>query len=129
MKSVLQFFFLFMCLLVVISLWMVQREPSAIAPSTERATPYAEELGEKLQATNFTKQVLQAIRAAGYSPDSTVGYLIDSPAHQVITIQLHDGGEEIDVSTESEIQSIIDELAEKNNLHLFMVNVQLLEHE
>ncbi len=73
--------------------------------------------------------MLQAIRAAGYSPDSTVGYLIDSPAHQVITIQLHDGGEEIDVSTESEIQSIIDELAEKNNLHLFMVNVQLLEHE
>ena len=72
--------------------------------------------------------MLQAIRAAGYSPDSTVGYLIDSPAHQVITIQLHDG-EEIDVSTESEIQSIIDELAEKNNLHLFMVNVQLLEHE
>lgn len=128
MKSVLQIFFLFMCLLVVISLWKAQKEPSIIAPSPERATPYAEELGEKLQATNFTKQVLQAIRAAGYSPDSTVGYLIDSPAHQVITIQLHDG-EEIDVSTESEIQSIIDELAEKNNMHLFMVDVQLLERE
>ncbi len=128
MKRILHIFFLFMCLLVVISVWMAQKQPSIIAPSPESATPYAEELGEKLQATNFTKQVIQAIRAAGYSPDSTVGYLIDSPAHQVITIQLHDG-EEIDVSTESEIQSIIDELSKKNNMHLFMVNVQLLERD
>ena len=54
MKSVLQIFFLFMCLLVVMSLWMAQREPLAIAPSTERATPYAEELGE-----NYKLRILQ----------------------------------------------------------------------
>lgn len=126
MKRILQIFFLFMCLIVVISLLIVQRQPLTTATSANSSTPYAEELGEKLQTTDFTKKVLQAIREVGYAPDSTVGYLIDSPEHQVITIQLHNG-EEIDVSTESEIQSIIDELARKNNIPLFMVNVQLLE--
>ena len=126
MKSFLQIFCLFICLMVVIPFLIEEKKPVTSNTSPVNSSPYAVEFGEKLQATNFTKKVLQAIREAGYSPDSTVGYLIDSPDHQVITIQLHDG-EEIDISTESEIQSIIDELAKKNNLHLFIVNVELLE--
>lgn len=126
MKRLLQIFFLFICLIVVIPFLIEQKQPVTSVTTPVNASPYAVELGEKLQATNFTKKVLQAIREAGYSPDSTVGYLIDSPNHQIITIQLHDG-EEIEISTESEIQSIIDELAKKNNLHLFIVHVQLLE--
>ncbi|WP_155590896.1 hypothetical protein [Lysinibacillus cavernae] len=128
MKTILHIFFLLICFVIVVSLLVKEKQPLPVATSSNNSSPYAEELGEKLQATNFTQKVLTAIREAGYSPDSTIGYLIDSPDHQVITIQLHDG-EEVDISTESEIQSIIDELAKKNNIHLFIVNVQLLGAE
>ncbi|MFE3577430.1 hypothetical protein, partial [Lysinibacillus sp. NPDC059133] len=64
-------------------------------PSFERPiqknpdTNYNEEIGEKLQNTNFTQKIIVALRAAGYYPDSTIGYLIESPNNQVITIPLH----------------------------------------
>ncbi|KPN96371.1 hypothetical protein [Lysinibacillus sp. ZYM-1] len=126
MKGILQGFFLLMCVIVVIAWLIVQKQASPIPVSFSNAPTYAEELSEKLQATNFTQKVIQAIRQAGYSPDSTIGYLVDSPNHQVITIQLHNG-KEIEKSTESEIQTIIDELAKENKMDAFIVNVELLE--
>lgn len=111
---------------MVIAWLIVQKQASPIPVSFSNAPTYAEELSEKLQATNFTQKVIQAIRQAGYSPDSTIGYLVDSPNHQVITIQLHNG-KEIEKSTESEIQIIIDELAKENKMDAFTVNVELLE--
>jgi len=126
MKRILQGFFLLMCVIVVIAWLIVQKQASPIPVSFSNAPTYAEELSEKLQSTNFTQKVIQAIRQAGYSPDSTIGYLVDSPNHQVITIQLHNG-KEIEKSTESEIQTIIDELARENKMDAFIVNVELLE--
>jgi len=126
MKGILQGFFLLMCVIVVIAWLIVQKQASPIPVSFSNAPTYAEELSEKLQATNFTQKVIQAIRQAGYSPDSTIGYLVDSPNHQVITIQLHNG-KEIEKNTESEIQTIIDELAKENKMDAFIVNVELLE--
>ncbi len=126
MKRILQGFFLLMFAIVVISWLIVEKQPSPIAISFSPSPTYAEEFSEKLQATNFTQKIIQAVRKAGYSPDSTVGYLIDSPNHQIITIQLHDGNE-IEKSTESEIQTIIHELAKEENMGAFTVNVQLLE--
>ncbi|AJK88144.1 hypothetical protein D0439_13165 [Lysinibacillus fusiformis] len=126
MKRLLQGFFLLMFAIVVISWLIVEKQPSPIPVSTSNSPTYAEEFSEKLQVTNFTQKIIQAVRKAGYSPDSTVGYLVDSPNHQIITIQLH-GGSEIEKSTESEIQSIIHELAKEDNMGAFIVNVELLE--
>lgn len=126
MKRLLQGFFLLMFAIVVISWLIVEKQPSPIPVSTSNPPTYAEEFSEKLQVTNFTQKIIQAVRKAGYSPDSTVGYLVDSPNHQIITIQLH-GGSEIEKSTESEIQSIIHELAKEDNMGAFIVNVELLE--
>ena len=126
MKRILQGFFLLMFAIVVISWLIVEKQPSPIPVSFSNFPTYAEEFSEKLQVTNFTQKIIQAIREAGYSPDSTVGYLVDSPNHQIITIQLHDGSE-IEKSTESEIQSIINELANEDNMGTFIVNVELLE--
>ncbi|WP_369379945.1 hypothetical protein [Lysinibacillus fusiformis] len=126
MKRLLQGFFLLMFAIVVISWLIVEKRPSPIPVSTSNSPTYAEEFSEKLQVTNFTQKIIQAVRKAGYSPDSTVGYLVDSPNHQIITIQLH-GGSEIEKSTESKIQSIIHELAKEDNMGAFIVNVELLE--
>ncbi|WP_144787925.1 hypothetical protein [Lysinibacillus fusiformis] len=126
MKRILQGFFLLMFAIVVISWLIVEKQPSPIPVNTFNSPTYAEEFSEKLQATNFTQKIIQAVRKAGYSPDSTVGYLVDSPNLQIITIQLHDGSE-IEKSTESEIQSIIHELAKEDNMGAFIVNVELVE--
>lgn len=126
MKRLLQGFFLLMFAIVVISWLIVEKQPLPIPVSTSNSPTYAEEFSEKLQVTNFTQKIIQAVQKAGYSPDSTVGYLVDSPNHQIITIQLH-GGSEIEKSTESEIQSIIHELAKEDNMGAFIVNVELLE--
>lgn len=64
---------------------------------------YAEEIGEKLQSSSFTKEVLQALRAEGYFPDSTVGYLVDSPDKQFISIYLHNS-DKLDKASKEEIQ-------------------------
>lgn len=126
MKRLLQGFFLLMFAIVVISWLIVEKQPAPIPVSSTNSPTYAEEFSEKLQVTNFTQKIIQAVRKAGYSPDSTVGYLVDSPNHQIITIQLHDGSE-IEKSTESEIQSIINELAKEDHMGAFIVNVELLE--
>lgn len=126
MKRLLQGFFLLMFAIVVISWLIVEKQPASIPVSSTNSPTYAEEFSEKLQVTNFTQKIIQAVRKAGYSPDSTVGYLVDSPNHQIITIQLHDGSE-IEKSTESEIQSIINELAKEDHMGAFIVNVELLE--
>lgn len=101
-------------------------------PSYERAiqknpdTNYSEEIGEKLQTTNFTQKIIVALRAAGYFPDSTIGYLIESPSNQLITIQLHNL-DKLEKSTESEIQTIVNSIAETNDLQLFIVNIRLTD--
>lgn len=102
-------------------------------PSYERSIPknpdtnYSEEeIGEKLQITNFTQKIIVALRAAGYFPDSTVGYLIESPSNQLITIQLHNL-DKLEKSTESEIQNIVNNIAETNDLQLFNVNITLTD--
>ncbi|MGE7916068.1 hypothetical protein [Lysinibacillus xylanilyticus] len=87
---------------------------------------YAEEIGGKLQQVEFTQKIIVALRAAGYSPDSTIGYLIESPNNQVVTIQLHNL-EEFDKSTESEIQYIVNTIAKNNNLQMFIVDVKLID--
>ncbi|OXS75037.1 hypothetical protein B1B04_08030 [Lysinibacillus sp. KCTC 33748] len=102
-------------------------------PSIERSiqkypnTNYNEEIGEKLQNTNFTKKIIVALRAAGYYPDSMIGYLIESPNNQVITIPLHNL-DKLEKSTESEIQHIVNSIAETNDLQLFIVNVRLIDN-
>ncbi len=126
MKRVIQSCLLLLCLLVFVFVWMEQPQPTAAPTNPNASALYAEELSKRLQATNFTQQVLQALREAGYSPDSTIGYLIDSSNYQIITIQLHDG-EKIDKSTESKIQSIIDKLTAKHQMHPFIVNIERLE--
>lgn len=72
------------------------------------------------------KKTIIALRAAGYSPDSTIGYLVESPTNQIMTIHLH-SIDKIDKSTESEIQYIVNRIAKNNNLHNFIVNVQLVD--
>ncbi|MFJ7369505.1 hypothetical protein ACIQVU_08705 [Lysinibacillus sp. NPDC098008] len=126
MKKMMQGFFLLLCLLMVIFVWTGQQQPTAAPKNTHTSALYAEELSKKLQATNFTQQVIEALREAGYSPDSTIGYLIDSPNYQIITIQLHDGAE-IDKSAEGKIQSIINKLTATHHMHPFIVNIELLE--
>lgn len=89
-------------------------------------TNYNEEISEKLQNTNFTKKIIVALRAAGYFPDSTIGYLIESPNNQAITIQLHNL-DKLEKSTESEIQHIVNSIAETNDLQLFIVTIRLID--
>jgi len=115
-------------LIFFISLALLTTKQSVNIPTiqTPPSTNYAEEIGDKLQASDFTKKTIIALRAAGYSPDSTIGYLVESPTNQIMTIHLHNI-DKIDKSTESEIQYIVNRIAKNNNLHNFIVNVQLVD--
>lgn len=114
-------------LIIFISLVLLTTKQSVNVPiQTPPTTNYAEEIGDKLQASDFTKKTIIALRAAGYSPDSTIGYLVESPTNQIMTIHLHNI-DKIDKSTESEIQYIVNRIAKNNNLHNFIVNVQLVD--
>lgn len=127
MRGLIKGLFILFSLIVITAALMKYNQPSSERPIQKNPEiNYADEIGEKLQNTNFTKKILVALRAAGYYPDSTIGYLIDSPNNQVITIQLHNL-EKFDKSTESEIQNIVDSIAENNDLQLFMVNIKLID--
>ncbi|MFY0520020.1 hypothetical protein [Lysinibacillus sp. UGB7] len=103
----------------------IKNKPSPIAqtPQTDFRQNYAQEIGERLQSSNFTKEVLVALRAEGYFPDSTVGYLIDSPDNQFISIYLHNS-DELEKSSKEEIQKIVNAVAKNNNINSFIVDIQ-----
>ncbi|WP_042475664.1 hypothetical protein [Bacillus ndiopicus] len=62
-------------------LLFVKNESSLADQSSENELKqiYAEEFSAKLQNTNFTSEVLQAIREKGYEPVDSLGFLVDSP--------------------------------------------------
>ncbi|MGE7674494.1 hypothetical protein ACQKMV_13065 [Lysinibacillus sp. NPDC094403] len=127
MRGLIKGLFILFSLIVITAALIKYNQPSSERPIQKNPEiNYADEIGEKLQNTNFTKKILVALRAAGYYPDSTIGYLIDSPNNQVITIQLHNL-DKFDKSTESEIQNIVNSIAENNDLQLFMVNIRLID--
>ncbi|MFJ6208729.1 hypothetical protein [Lysinibacillus sp. NPDC092081] len=121
-------FVIFSLIIITAALIKYNNQPSFERPIVQKNpdTNYADEIGEKLQNTNFTQKIIVALRAAGYFPDSMIGYLIESPNNQVITIQLHNL-DKFDKSTESEIQNIVNSIAENNDFQLFIVNLKLID--
>ncbi len=119
-------FILFFIIFISLVLFATKQPLYVPAIQTPSTTNYAEEIGDKLQTSDFTKKTIVALRAAGYSPDSTIGYLIESPTNQIMTIHLHNI-DKIDKSTESEIQYIVNSIAKNNNIHNFIVNVRLVD--
>ncbi|MGE7093184.1 hypothetical protein ACQKII_17365 [Lysinibacillus sp. NPDC048646] len=120
--------FLILFLLLFIIVVFVKNNPSQSkqSPQTPRNDynqNYAEEIGGKLQSSSFTKEVLEALRAEGYFPDSTVGYLVDSPDKQFIEIYLHNS-DKLDKASKEEIQIIINTVAKNNHLNSFIVDIQ-----
>jgi len=119
-------FILFSVIVIAAALFKYNQPSNKMPVQKNPDTNYNEEIGEKLQNTNFTKKIIVALRAAGYYPDSTIGYLIESPNNQVITIPLHNL-DKLEKSTESEIQNIVNSIAETNDLELFIVNIRLID--
>ncbi|MEY9979158.1 hypothetical protein [Lysinibacillus sp. RC79] len=127
MRGLLKGIVILFSLIVITAALIKYNQPSIERPIQKNPdTNYSEEIGEKLQNTNFTQKIIVALRAAGYFPDSTIGYLIESPNNQVITIQLHNL-DKLEKSTESEIQNIVNSIAETNDLQLFIVNLRLID--
>ncbi|MGE8036620.1 hypothetical protein [Lysinibacillus sp. NPDC093692] len=128
MRGFIKSLFILFSVIVIAAALIKYNQPSIERPIQKYPnTNYNEEVGEKLQNTNFTKKIIVALRAAGYYPDSTIGYLIESPNNQVITIPLHNL-DKLEKSTESEIQHIVNSIAETNDLQLFIVNVRLIDN-
>ncbi|MGE7691244.1 hypothetical protein ACQKMI_18780 [Lysinibacillus sp. NPDC097214] len=127
MRGFIKSLFILFSLIVITAALIKYNQPSFERPIQKNPDMnYADEIGEKLQSTGFTQKIIVALRAAGYYPDSTLGYLIESPNNQVITISLHNL-EKLDKSTESEIQNIVNSIAETNDLQLFIVNIRLID--
>lgn len=128
MRGLIKGLFVLFSLIIITAALIKYNQPSIERPIVQRNpdTNYADEIGEKLQNANFTQKTIVALRAAGYFPDSTIGYLIESPNNQIITIQLHNM-DKFDKSTESEIQNIVNSIAENNDLQLFIVNLKLVD--
>lgn len=118
--------FLILFLLLFLIVVFVKNNPTQskqAVPQNDYSQNYAEEIGEKLQSSNFTKEVLEALRAKGYFPDSTIGYLVDSPDKQFISIYLHNS-DKLDKASKEEIQIIINTVAKNNHLNSFIVDIQ-----
>ncbi|MCL1699544.1 hypothetical protein [Lysinibacillus sp. Bpr_S20] len=127
MRGLIKGLFILFSVIVITAALIKYNQPSFEKPIQKNPdTNYNEEISEKLQNTNFTKKIIVALRAAGYFPDSTIGYLIESPNNQAITIQLHNL-DKIEKSTESEIQHIVNSIAETNDLQLFIVTIRLID--
>lgn len=127
MRGFMKSLFILFSVIIIAAALIKYNQPSIERPVQKIPdTKYNEEVGEKLQNANFTKKIIVALRAAGYYPDSTIGYLIESPNNQVITIRLHNL-DKLEKSTESEIQHIVNSIAETNDLQLFIVNVRLVD--
>ncbi len=117
------FLILFLLIFITVVLIKNNASPSEQSLHNDIRDNYAEEIGEKLQSSSFTKEVLQALRAEGYFPDSTVGYLVDSPDKQFISIYLHNS-DKLDKASKEEIQKIINRVAKNNNLNSFIVDIK-----
>jgi flagellar biosynthesis/type III secretory pathway M-ring protein FliF/YscJ len=127
MRGLIKGLFILFSVIVITAALIKYNQPPIERPIQKNLdTNYSEEIGEKLQKTNFTQKIIVALRAAGYFPDSTIGYLIESPSNQLITIQLHNL-DKFEKSTESEIQNIVNSIAENNDLQLFIVNIRLID--
>lgn len=94
------------------------------SPENELKQAYAEEFSAKLQSTNFTSEVLQAIREKGYDPDSSLGFLVDSPDKQVIAVYLNNI-DQIDKKVIKDIQDIVNIASKSNDFNPFTVEVQI----
>lgn len=118
----------FILILLTVSVFLVFIENKlSLAVSVDENNAkeiYAKEIINKIESTEFTKKVLQELRVKGYSPESGVGYLINSPDNQVITIYLKNY-KELDEVNEKEIQEIVNDISQKNNINLFSVDLQI----
>ncbi|GAB0168284.1 hypothetical protein LSPCS325_17210 [Lysinibacillus sp. CTST325] len=127
MRGLIKGLFILFSLMLVTAALLKYNQPSYERPIQKNPdTNYSEEIGEKLQNTNFTQKIIVALRAAGYFPDSMISYLIESPNNQVMTIQLHNL-DKLEKSTESEIQNIVNSITETNDLQQFIVNIRLTD--
>jgi len=119
-------FYLFIVLMVIATVNMKNQPSTTAHISKNNLQSGAEDIAQKLQSTQLTKKILEALRAEGFHPDSTIEYLIDSSGNLIIIIQLHNL-EKLDSSTESKIQEIVRSIASKNTFKLFIVDVQLAD--
>ena len=85
---------------------------------------YAEEFSDKLQNTNFTSEVLQAVKEKGYYPDDSLGFLVDSPDKQVIAVYLNNI-EQVNEKVVKDIQDIVNSASKNNDFNPFTVDVQI----
>lgn len=85
---------------------------------------YAEKFSTKLHSTNFTSEVLQAVREKGYDPDSSLGFLIDSPDKQVIAVYLNNI-DQVDEKIIKDIQDIVNTVSKNNDFNPFTVEIQI----
>ncbi len=116
-------------LIIFLAIYLKNQIPSTVQITQNNfSQTNAEDIAQKLQSTQLTKKIILALRAEGYQPDSTVEYLIDSSDNQIITIHLHDL-EKLDNRTESKIQKIVTNIAQKNSFDLFIVDVQLTNND
>ncbi|QDQ03243.1 hypothetical protein FOH38_23990 [Lysinibacillus fusiformis] len=117
------FLLLFLSLFIIVVFVKNNPSQSKQTPQNDDLQNYAEEIGGKLQSSSFTKKVLEALRAEGYFPDSTIGYLVDSPDKQFISIYLHNS-DKLDKASKDEIQIIINTVAKNNHFNSFIVDIQ-----
>lgn len=115
-------------ILLILFLFVKNESPLADQSSeNELKQTYAEKFSTELQSTNFTSEVLQAIRKKGYDPDSSIGFLINSPDKQIIAIYLNNI-DQVDKKVIKDIQDIVNTISKKNNFNPFTVEIQISEN-
>jgi len=111
--------------ILLITLFVKSESPLAVQSSTnELKEAYAEEFSAKLQNTNFTSEVLQAVREKGYDPTGSLGFLVDSPDKQIIAVYLNNINQ-IDEKVIKDIQDIVNIASKNNDFNPFTVDVQI----
>lgn len=111
--------------IVLITLFVKNQSFLAVQPSTnELKQIYAEEFSAKLQNTNFTSEILQAIKEKGYEPTGSLSFVVDSPDKQIIAVYLNNINQ-INEKVIRDIQDIVNIASKNNDFNPFIVDVQI----
>jgi len=99
--------------------------PYIFVSNSEEQIKEVDEIRKKIEETELTKKIINALTENGFSPDKRILYTIYSPEHKILSFSLFNFDRED--RTINKITEIVNTITKENNLNTF--SVQLGETE
>lgn len=95
--------------------------PYIFVSNSEEQIKEVDEIRKKIEETELTEKIINALTENGFSPDKRILYTIYSSEHKVLTLSLSNfDGED---KTINKITNLIDAISKESNLDTFSVEL------